>query len=138
MPSPRPREPFGDATGSSAGLQTREPHLAYSLRAALRPDDFLDRADDFFGGTLPPARLASESPIAIACFRLVTFLPERPLLSVPRFRSCIAFSTFCAAFSPYFAIGTSLTTGRCNHAAKLGASLRRRPTRAVGAPFARK
>jgi hypothetical protein len=32
-------------------------------------------------GTLAPSRRASESPIAIACFRLVTFLPERPDLS---------------------------------------------------------
>jgi hypothetical protein len=55
-------------------------------------------------GTLPPARRASESPIAIACFRLVTFFPERPLRSVPRFRSCIAFSTFCEAFRPYLAM----------------------------------
>src|SRR4051812_32657811 len=39
-------------------------------------------------GTLPPARRASLRPIAIACLRLVTFLPERPDLSVPRLRSC--------------------------------------------------
>src|SRR5437867_3270699 len=58
-------------------------------------------------GTLPPARRASESPIAIACFRLVTFLPERPLFNVPPFRSCIAFSTFWDAFLPYRAIVTS-------------------------------
>mgnify|MGYP001187790905 CR=1 FL=1 len=53
-------------------------------------------------GTLPPARRAWDSPIAMACFRLVTFLPEPPLRSVPRFRSCMAFSTFSAALSPYF------------------------------------
>jgi hypothetical protein len=34
-------------------------------------------------GTFFPSRRASESPIAIACFRLFTFLPERPLFSVP-------------------------------------------------------
>ncbi|MND06008.1 hypothetical protein D3C83_271330 [compost metagenome] len=39
--------------------------------------------------------------MAIACFRLVTFLPEPPLRSVPRFISCIVFSTFSAAWSPY-------------------------------------
>src|SRR6266853_4066851 len=59
--------------------------------------------EDFFRGTLPPAFLASDSPIAIACFLLVTFLPE-PLLRVPFFRSCIAFSTFLDAFLTYFAI----------------------------------
>jgi hypothetical protein len=51
-------------------------------------------------GTLPPARRASESPIAIACLRLVTRLPDLPLLSVPRLRSCIARSTFSCAFFP--------------------------------------
>jgi hypothetical protein len=56
----------------------------------------------FFGpGTFPPARRASESPIAIACLRLVTFFPERPLLSVPALRSFIAFPTFSDAFFPY-------------------------------------
>src|SRR5438874_6502811 len=70
-------------------------------------DDFFD--EDFFDGTLPPALRASDNPIAIACLRLVTFLPERPLFSVPRFFSCIAFSTFCDAFLPYFdAIHTSV------------------------------
>jgi hypothetical protein len=57
----------------------------------------------FADGTFPPASRASDNPIAIACFLLVTFLPE-PLLRVPRFRSCIAFSTFSLAFLPYLAI----------------------------------
>jgi len=39
----------------------------------------------FFFGTFAPSSLASERPIAIACFLLVTFLPERPLVSVPAF-----------------------------------------------------
>jgi hypothetical protein len=43
---------------------------------------------------LPPARRACERPIAIACLRLFTFLPERPLFKVPRLRSRIAFLTF--------------------------------------------
>lgn len=68
-------------------------------------DDDVLRDDDFLRGTLPPARRASDNPIAIACFRLVTFLPDRPLFNVPRLRSCIAFSTFFDAFLPYFAIG---------------------------------
>ena len=65
----------------------------------FRPDFFADFFADFFG-TLPPARRASDSPMAMACLRLVTFLPERPLLSVPRIRSCIARLTFCDAFLP--------------------------------------
>ena len=40
----------------------------------------------------------------MACFRLVTFLPDPPERSVPRLRSRIARSTFCDAFLPYFAI----------------------------------
>src|SRR5713101_8132441 len=51
--------------------------------------------------TLPPARRASLSPIAMACLRLVTFLPERPDLSCPRFISCMARLTFLPAFAPY-------------------------------------
>jgi hypothetical protein len=68
-------------------------------------DPFFD--EDFFG-TLPPAFRASDNPIAIACFLLVTFLPDRPLLSVPSFRSCIALSTFFWAFFPYLAIALLL------------------------------
>src|SRR5262245_29479822 len=53
-------------------------------------------------GTFAPERRASESPIAIACLRLVTFRPERPLRSVPRLRSRMTFSTFFDAFLLYF------------------------------------
>jgi len=42
---------------------------------------------------LAPAFRASESPIAIACFLLVTFLPD-PLRNVPCLRSRMVFSTF--------------------------------------------
>src|SRR5216684_7126623 len=63
--------------------------------------------EDFLRGTFPPAFRASDSPIAIACFLLVTFLPERPLFNVPVLRSCIAFSTFSAAFFPYLAMVSS-------------------------------
>jgi len=75
----------------------------------LRFDDDLRELDDlrlleadFFFGTLPPARRASDNPIAIACLRLFTFLPERPLFSVPRLRSCIARFTLLRALLPYF------------------------------------
>src|SRR5580698_7368014 len=45
-------------------------------------------------GTFAPARRASDSPIAIACLRDFTFLPDLPLRRVPAFRSCMALSTF--------------------------------------------
>src|ERR1700750_1784783 len=47
----------------------------------------------FLGGTFLPSLRASERPIAMACFRLVTVFPLLPLLSWPRFSSCIALST---------------------------------------------
>ena len=80
--------------------------------ADLRAGDFLDAdffdADffdaDFFGGTFAPARRASDNPMAIACLRLLTFLPEPPLRSVPSLRSCMTFLTFACAFFPYFAM----------------------------------
>jgi hypothetical protein len=37
----------------------------------------------------------------MACLRLVTFLPERPDFSWPRFISCMARSTFRPDFGPY-------------------------------------
>jgi hypothetical protein len=58
-------------------------------------------------GTLAPLSRASLSPIAIACFRLVTRRPE-PLLSVPFFRRRIAEATFFDADLPYFAMDSSL------------------------------
>jgi len=53
-------------------------------------------------GSLLPARRASDSPIAMACFRLLTLFPERPLFNVPRLRSCMALATFFDAASLYF------------------------------------
>ena len=50
---------------------------------------------DFFG-TFLPCFLASDRPIAMACFRLVTFLPL-PVFNVPFFFFSIVFLTsFCA------------------------------------------
>jgi len=40
--------------------------------------------------------------MAMACLRLVTLFPLRPLFSVPRFSSCIARSTFLPAIGLYF------------------------------------
>jgi len=55
-----------------------------------------------FFGTLFPAALASDRPIAIACFRLLTLRPERPLFRVPALRFFIARSTLADAFFEYF------------------------------------
>ncbi|WXA83794.1 hypothetical protein LVJ94_48615 [Pendulispora rubella] len=71
------------------------------MLALLLDDFFLLREELFFFGTLPPARRASESPIATACFLLVTFFPERPERRVPDLRSCMALATFEPAFEPY-------------------------------------
>lgn len=67
---------------------------------------FLPFFFDFFfgGGTLAPARRASASPMAIACWRLLTFLRDRPLRNAPRLRSCIACFTFADACLLYLAI----------------------------------
>lgn len=75
----------------------RKTRLPGFLFYTLAQEDFflphhLD--DDFFLGTFAPLLRASESPIAIACLRLFTVLPLRPLLSVPLFFSCIARFTF--------------------------------------------
>jgi hypothetical protein len=81
------------------------PTISVSTRESPRDAEsyfFLD--EDFLRGTFPPERRASDKPIAIACFRLVTFLPDFPLLSVPLLRSCMAFSTLSDAFLPYLAI----------------------------------
>src|SRR6187549_2647961 len=55
-----------------------------------------------FFGTFLPSALASERPIAMACLRLVTFLPERPLFRVPALRFFIARATLAEAFFEYF------------------------------------
>ncbi len=54
-----------------------------------------------FGGSFAPDLRASESPIAIACFGFVTFLPLRPLLSFPCFISFISSSTWALAEGLY-------------------------------------
>ena len=48
-----------------------------------------------------PSRRASDNPIAIACFGFVTFLPLRPLRSLPRFIACISRSTSLPALGLY-------------------------------------
>src|SRR5262245_27462688 len=61
----------------------------------------LRRDDAPIAGTFAPLRRASDSPIAIACSRLVTFLLLRPLLSVPFLRRRIALLTVSWAARPY-------------------------------------
>jgi hypothetical protein len=65
--------------------------------------DFFDaaRLAVFFFGTLAPLRRASESPIAMACLRLLTLRPERPLRNVPALRFFIARPTLADAFFEY-------------------------------------
>src|SRR5436309_2536870 len=52
-------------------------------------------------GFFAPFFRASLSPMAIACLRLLTFLPLRPLVSVPRFFRRIALFTIELVFLPY-------------------------------------
>lgn len=68
----------------------------------LPPDE--DDEDDFLEGTLPPSLRASDRPMAMACLRLFTFLPDPPDFNSPCFISCMALSTLSEAFFPYFAI----------------------------------
>src|ERR687897_847289 len=88
MPSMAPRREINFGTGGTARSQR------YFLREArLRPP---------LRGTFAPERRALERPIAMACLRFFTFLPERPLRSEPDLRFFIARLTFFAAFLPYF------------------------------------
>jgi hypothetical protein len=70
------------------------------VREALRCERDAREMPDFFGTFAPDLR-ASDNPMAMACLRLVTFFPLRPLFSVPLFRSRIARSTFWPAFGLY-------------------------------------
>jgi hypothetical protein len=63
----------------------------------------------FLRGTFFPFLRASDRPMAIACLRLLTFLPLLPLFNVPRLRLRIARSTSFEAEREYFlTINTSL------------------------------
>jgi hypothetical protein len=58
---------------------------------------------DFFGsGTLAPFFLASDRPMAMACFGLVTFFPLWPDFNLPAFISRISVSTDFDAAGLYF------------------------------------
>jgi hypothetical protein len=79
-----------------------EPYL-FAFRFDFFAVFFFDafRFFEAFFGTFLPLALASDSPIAIACLRLLTFLPERPLFSVPALRFFIARLTSVDAFFEY-------------------------------------
>src|SRR5260370_14051424 len=94
------QRPAPTSGSSAAGRGERNLRAAFSKRPAY----YFFFEEDFLLGTFAPAFRASDSPIAIACFLLVTFLPDRPLFRVPSFRSCIAFSTLSEAFLPYLAM----------------------------------
>ena len=57
----------------------------------------------FFGGTFFPALRAFDSPMAMACFLLLTFLPL-PLFSLPFFIAFISVSTLLPAALLYFRV----------------------------------
>ncbi|WP_159060696.1 hypothetical protein [Rhodopseudomonas palustris] len=69
---------------------------------AFLVDAFAAFLPAFFFGTFAPSARASDRPIAIACLRLLTFLPEPPLFSVPALRFFIARPTLADAFLEYF------------------------------------
>jgi hypothetical protein len=58
----------------------------------------------FLAGTLSPALRASDSPMAIACFLLVTFLQLRPLFNFPCFIARISLSTLFPAAGEYLRV----------------------------------
>jgi hypothetical protein len=96
---------FGAASGRRAGLEAQLRDLRSQAQLG-NEDKYADHHQlfFFFFGTLPPFRRASDRPMAMACFRLLTFFPDLPLFNLPRLRSCIAFLTFRFAVLPYFAM----------------------------------
>jgi hypothetical protein len=75
---------------------------------------------DLFRGTLAPLLRASESPIAIACLRLLTLppLPPLPERSFPCFARLTARSTLLLAALPYLAMASPLLRFRQSPAAR--------------------
>lgn len=88
-------------------LRAADLRLEALLLEDLRLEDLLlEDLRDLRGGTFSPLRRASDRPMAIACLRLLTFRPLRPLRSVPLERFFMARSTFFDAPREYFrAIG---------------------------------
>jgi hypothetical protein len=97
-------------------LRSRRAYLRLDLRADVRADLVVVRLADVRlerrrAGTFLPLRRASESPMAIACLRLFTVLPLRPLFSVPFLRRRIALLTVFEAAREYFAMSLSFAGG---------------------------
>ncbi len=78
----------------------------------LRLDEL--REDDLRLGTLAPERRACDSPIAMACLRLLTGLRARPLFSWPRLYSRMALPTFFLELLLYFGIVAPFERSLCN------------------------
>ena len=90
-----------NAPSYGIGRQTNVAAGRTSYLRVLRLAFLAFRVRVVFFGTFAPAALASERPIAIACFRLVTWRPERPLFNVPALRFFTARSTELDAFFEY-------------------------------------
>src|SRR5215208_6893396 len=80
------------STPRGAGNEKGRGHLAPPSRPR----------QSFLLGTLAPRLRAFDRPMATACLRLVTFLPDLPLFSSPSLNSCIAWWTSSLALAPYF------------------------------------
>lgn len=94
------------AKGAVTAVESPAVAMLVSCARARPPSNRSYRFFCFLAGTLAPFSRASLRPMAMACFRLVTFAPEL-LLSVPVFRRCIADFTVFAADLPYFAMLSS-------------------------------
>src|SRR6202000_1621112 len=93
-----------DSGAAPSGASRNDEHYFFARRFDFFAVFFFFAAfffEAFFGTFLPSAR-ASDSPIAIACLRLVTLRPERPLFNVPALRFFITRSTSADAFLEYF------------------------------------
>ena len=98
--SPRHGEVAALAAVQEEAPYDYRPHVRRTVRRAVAALRGRHRLARFFG-TFLPFRRASERPMAIACLRLVTFLPLLPLLSVPRLRFSIAPLTSFDALREY-------------------------------------
>src|SRR5882724_11480503 len=81
-------------------------HVTSAIASTHQPSEAAYRRPRRLRGTFLPFLRASDSPIAIACLRLLTLppLPPFPLLKVPRFRRRIAPSTSLLAPRLYFGL----------------------------------
>jgi mannose-6-phosphate isomerase-like protein (cupin superfamily) len=92
-----------------ARMRAAAEHRGNAVRIRTKLSARLPAAAHFFlRGTFSPAARASDSPMAIACFRLLTFVPALPLRNVPAFLSRITFSTLALVALLYLAAIRSL------------------------------